>query len=67
MNGFFVLDESSRCSCDKDLLKSRKNILLRFINGNKTLELHAVYALQQLVSELDHPIGKSANYTILYR
>lgn len=50
-------DENKQCICEKELIKIRKNILLRYIDGNKALELQAAYALQQLVSNLNHPRG----------
>lgn len=51
------IDRSS-CRCNRKLLKDRKDILERFINSKKQLELHAVYALQQLATDLNHPFGK---------
>ena len=56
---FNLSDASNTCQCNKDLLRNRKNILLRYIDGSKELELHAVYALQQLVTDLNHPRGLS--------
>ena len=51
------IDRSS-CRCNRKLLKDRKDILERFINSKKQLELHAVYALQQLATDFNHPFGK---------
>ena len=45
------------CTCDKDLLNNRKRIFLKYIDGNKRLELQAAFALQNLVAELNHPRG----------
>jgi len=45
------------CECRTDLLKKRKNILLKYIDRKKELELESVYALQELAEQLEHPIG----------
>uniref|UniRef100_T2MEM1 Eukaryotic translation initiation factor 4 gamma 1 n=1 Tax=Hydra vulgaris TaxID=6087 RepID=T2MEM1_HYDVU len=52
-----VEDTANTCSCNKDELEKRKNILLKYIDGNKNLELFALYGIQQLVTTLHHPIG----------
>merc|ERR1719204_1769676 len=43
------------CECRTDLLIKRKTILLKYIDRSKELELESLYALQQLVEELEHP------------
>jgi len=43
------------CQCNINLLKERSKILLFSVDGRKDLELHVVYALQQLVHDLNHP------------
>ena len=45
------------CKCDQELLKQRKNLLQKYIDGDSKLELHALYALQSLAVSLDHPPG----------
>jgi len=52
-----IKDEGKDCTCDKDLLNNRKRIFLKYIDGNKRLELQAAFALQNLVAELNHPRG----------
>merc|ERR1712142_1003941 len=46
---------SQLCECRTELLKKRKTILLKYIDRSKELELESLYALQQLVEELEHP------------
>ena len=53
---FFLLDNN--CECNKDLLKKRKNVLLKYIDSSKDLELQSLFALQKLVHELKQPRGK---------
>jgi len=50
-------DASNNCECRKDIIRSRARILLKYIDGNKNLELQALFALQQLLEELKHPRG----------
>ncbi|XP_047138831.2 uncharacterized protein LOC124814829 [Hydra vulgaris] len=52
-----VEDATNTRSCNKDELEKRINILLKYIDGNKNLELFALYGIQQLVTTLHHPIG----------
>ncbi|XP_065655366.1 uncharacterized protein LOC136081661 isoform X3 [Hydra vulgaris] len=52
-----VEDTTNTCSCNNDELEKRKNILLKYIDGNKNLELFALYGVQHLVTTLHHPIG----------
>ena len=59
-----ILDLGNNYDFNKGLLQKRKSILLRYID-NEELELHSLYALQQLVHELEHPQGNQysiANY-----
>lgn len=51
------LMKDNNCECNKDLLRKRKNILLKYIDRSKELKLQALYALQQLVDELKQPRG----------
>ena len=55
---YIPLGPSNTCTCSEELLKNRKNILLKYIAGNKQLELYALYGIQQLLTTLDHPIGE---------
>jgi len=50
-----VRNSSQLCECRTELLKKRKTILLKYIDRSKELELESLYALQQLVEELEHP------------
>jgi len=50
-----IKEDKNSCTCDRNLLKLRKNILERFINSRKELELQALFALQQIAAELNHP------------
>jgi len=49
------LVKGNQCECNKELLRRRKNVLLRYIDRSKDLELQALFALQQLVYELKQP------------
>lgn len=51
------LIRGNQCECNKELLRRRKNILLKYIDRSKELELQALFALQQLVYELKQPRG----------
>ena len=57
---FAVISDSSNtsCKCDQELLKPRKNLLQKYIDGDSQLELQALYALQSLFVALDHPPGR---------
>jgi len=50
-----VRNAEKLCECRTELLKKRKTILLKYIDRSKELELESLYALQQLVEELEHP------------
>jgi len=50
-----VRNSEKLCECRTELLKKRKTILLKYIDRSKELELESLYALQQLVEELEHP------------
>jgi translation initiation factor 4G len=50
-----VSSGSGGCSCDEKQLEGRCNLLLKFIDRNKTLELHCLYSLQKLANDYDHP------------
>lgn len=39
-------------------LKTRMNLIQRYIDHNEKLELQALYAVQALVHKLAHPAGK---------
>ena len=54
----FAFSDGKTCKCQKEVLRSRKNILLRYIDGNKKLELHAAFALQNLAVDFNHPLSK---------
>jgi len=51
------LIKGNQCECNKELLRRRKSILLKYIDRSKDLELEALFALQQLVYELKQPRG----------
>ena len=44
-----VVEVSNACSLNDDLLRLRSAVLIRFLNGNQKLEMHALFALQHLV------------------
>ena len=44
-----------QCECRTEVLKKRKTVLLKYIDCSKELELESLYALQELVEELEHP------------
>ncbi|CAH3047003.1 unnamed protein product, partial [Porites lobata] len=43
------------CKCNINILKKRKPLLQKYIDDNASLEIHAVYAVQALFVQLDHP------------
>ena len=44
-----VVEVSNACSLNDDLLRLRSAVMIRFLNGNQKLEMHALFALQHLV------------------
>jgi len=50
-----IIVSAGGCSCDDKQLESRCNLLLKFIDRNKTLELHCLFSLQKLANDYDHP------------
>jgi translation initiation factor 4G len=51
------INKDSNCECNKELLSKRKNVLLKYIDRSKDLELQALFAIQLLVHELKQPRG----------
>ena len=54
----FVSEEKLKCTCDVELLRNRKNLLMKYIDGDAGRELQALYALQAFSVLLDHPPGE---------
>ncbi|KAL9970594.1 hypothetical protein ACROYT_G022998 [Oculina patagonica] len=55
-------EEGGQCKCNVDHLKDRKNLLQKYIDDNTSLELQALYAVQALFVQLDHPPGFIKSY-----
>ena len=51
-------EEGGQCKCNMDHLKGRKNLLQKYIDDDTGRELQALYAVQALFVELDHPPGE---------
>ncbi|KAJ7349554.1 regulation of mRNA cap binding [Desmophyllum pertusum] len=54
--------ESGQCKCHYGRLRDRKKLLQRYIGDNTDLELQALYAVQALFVQLDHPPGFIESY-----
>ncbi|KAJ7369476.1 regulation of mRNA cap binding [Desmophyllum pertusum] len=55
-------EESGQCKCRYGRLRDRKKLLQRYIGVNTDLELQALYAVQALFVQLDHPPGFIESY-----
>ena len=55
----------SEDSCDIVLFGARIPLLKKYIDNNSSLELQALFALQTLAVQLDHPPGEDLKYLVL--
>lgn len=52
------LDQPSKCILNDNALSSRATILKRILDANVEREIQALYALQALITRLEHPNSK---------
>ncbi|PFX24037.1 Eukaryotic translation initiation factor 4 gamma 1 [Stylophora pistillata] len=55
-------EDGGLCKCNLNLMKDRKSLLQKYIDVNGQLELQALYAVQALFVQLDHPPGFIKSY-----
>ena len=55
------LDQEAGPDCCKDKLKARKDILRKYLANDITLELEALFALQEIYVKYNKPSGKLRN------
>ena len=60
----YVQANRSKCRVDKEIVKYRCVLLLKYLDHKKTLELQALYCLQILVHQLGHPPSKCLSWDI---
>ncbi|KAJ7349552.1 hypothetical protein OS493_038591 [Desmophyllum pertusum] len=61
-NQSVLYPDGGHCKCNIIRLKDRKHLLQRYIGDNTDLELQALYAVQALFVQLDHPPGFIKSY-----
>ena len=54
-----LTEDGGVCKCNIYILKERKPLLQKYIDDNASLEIQAVYAVQALFVQLDHPPSKN--------
>lgn len=54
---FFPKEDGGQCKCNLGRFKNRKNLLRKYLDDDTNLELQALYAVQALFVQLDHPPG----------
>ena len=57
---FFAAPNAPKAN--EDTIKARKDILQHFIKSNPKLELQALYAIQSLMTKLEHPSGMYSDF-----
>lgn len=55
-------EDGGLCKCNVNLMKDRKSLLQKYIDVNGQLELQALFAVQALFVQLDHPPGFIKSY-----
>ena len=55
---FLLLDQEVGPDCCKDKLKARKDILRKYLDNNNSLELQALFALQEIYVKYNKPAGR---------
>ncbi|XP_027039827.1 eukaryotic translation initiation factor 4 gamma 3-like isoform X3 [Pocillopora damicornis] len=55
-------EDGGQCKCNVNLMKVRKSLLQKYIDINTHLELQALFAVQALFVQLDHPPGFIKSY-----
>jgi len=50
-----IIEGSNTYNLNEDQLRLRSSVLIKFLNGNQKMEMHALFALQHLVHRLEHP------------
>jgi len=53
-------EDEGQCKCNLGRLKSRRNLFRKYIGDDTNLELQALFAVQALFVQLEHPPGTSA-------
>ena len=59
-----LTEDGGQCKCNVNLMKIRKSLLQKYIDINTHLELQALFAVQALFVQLDHPPGTNLFSTI---
>jgi len=55
-------EDGGQCKCNLGRLKNRRNLLRKYIDDDTNLELQALFAVQALFVQLEHPPGFIKSY-----
>lgn len=60
-----LINREPQKKIQEDIAKNRMNVLNRIIDHRQEAEVQAVYAIQNFVHKLEHPISKKCFFFIL--